>query len=151
MSAVDAAWSLYREGPGRRDEATELARGVVEDSAADPDDVARAGVLLITAGAVPDAIRARDTALARGASPLLLARLDTVCELARGDGRAARRALGTHLARTSGGVDEEVVSLASQAGAPLLAWRAGALAGLGPVARLAQVARAGLRRAPYGS
>jgi hypothetical protein len=148
MTAVDVAWSLYREGPGRRDEATELARGVVEDGRADPDDVARAGVLLLAAGDVRDAIRARDTALERGASPILLARLDTVCELARGDGRAARRALGAHLARAGGTVDEDVVALASQAGAPLLAWRAGALAGLGPVARLTQVARAGLRRAP---
>jgi hypothetical protein len=148
VTAVDVAWALYREGPGRRDEATELARGVVGDRRADPDDVARAGVLLLAAGAVPDAIKARDTALARGASPVLLARLDTVCELARGDGRAARRALGTHLAQANGSVDAEVVALASQAGAPLLAWRAGALAGLGPVARLANVARAGLRRAP---
>src|SRR5439155_7936560 len=45
MTAAEVAWTLYREGPGRHDEATELARGIAADADADPDEVARAGTL----------------------------------------------------------------------------------------------------------
>ena len=143
MSAVDVAWALLRENPGRRDQAAELARGIVETarrcrttSRAPARCCSRPGRCRRGAGLRHGA---RSGRLARSS----IAHLDTVCELARGDGRAARRALGTHLARVGGRVDAELVSLASQAGAPLLAWKAGARAGLGPGARLAQVAAPG--------
>ena len=98
MTPAEVAWKLYREGPGRYDAATELARGIAVDGTAPADEVARAGTLLFVAGRYDDASAARLRALEHGAAPQLLAYLDTACTLRTGSGRAARAALSQHLA-----------------------------------------------------
>ena len=92
VTPAEVAWKLYREGPGRYEAATELARGIAVDGAAPADEVARAGTLLFVAGAYDDASAARLRALEHGAAPQLLAYLDTACMLRTGSGRAARTA-----------------------------------------------------------
>jgi hypothetical protein len=130
MTAAEVAWTLYREGPGRRHEATELARGIAADRDAEPDEVARAGTLLFAAGSFDDADAARARALAGGAAPQLLAYLDTACTLRTGDGRAARAALAHHLAASPDPLHADMPWLAATTGAPLLAWQAARRAGL---------------------
>ncbi len=130
MTAAEVAWTLYREGPGRHAEATELARGIVEDGAAAADDVARAGTLLFAAGDYDEAVTACRRAVAEGAAPPLLAYLDTACALRAGDGRAARVALARHLAATPDPLQVDMPWLAAMAGAPVLALRTARRAGL---------------------
>ena len=59
MSAADAAWNLLRSGAGHHDEAAEIALGLVGDPTASPDDVAKAGTLLLAMHRYPDAVAAR--------------------------------------------------------------------------------------------
>ncbi len=151
VTSADVAWKLFREGPGRHDEATELATGIVGDAGATPDDVARAGTLLFAAGRFVDAERARVVALAGGAAPALLAYLDTACCLRAGDGRAARRALRGHLAAATNPLHSDMPWLAAQVGAPLLALDASRRAGLSYVLVARYVAEAAFRRAPTRS
>ena len=148
MTSADVAWKLYREGPGRHHEATELAWGIVQDAGASADDVARAGTLLFSAGAFDQAERARVTAIAGGAAPALLAYLDTVCRLRSGDGRAARTALSTHLAAAPDPLHSDMPWLAAQVGAPRLAFSAARRAGFGLVPSGRFVAAAAWHRAP---
>jgi hypothetical protein len=151
VTSVDVAWKLYREGPGRHHEATELAWGVVQDAGASPDEVARAGTLLFSAGAFDQAERARVTAVAGGAAPALLAYLDTVCHLRAGDGRSARAALETHLDASPDPLHRDMPWLAAQVGAPRLAFTAARRAGLGLLPSSRYVAEAAWRRAPRRS
>ena len=148
VRAADVAWKLYREGPGRENEATELARGIVKDAFANPDEIASAGTLLFAAGHYADAARARTTAVQTGAAPALLAYLDTACELQSGDGRAARRALGRHLAASPDPLHPDMAWLAAQVGSPRLAYRASRRAGLGASTAARYVAEAIVTRSP---
>jgi hypothetical protein len=147
VTPADVAWKLYREGPGHQSAALELARGIVGDGGASADDVAKAGTLLFAAGAFADAERARDAAVAGGASPGLLAYLETVAALREGDGRTARRALAVHLASTPDPLQPDLPWLATEAGAPRLAWHAARRAGLSPAAAAGIAARAVTNRA----
>ena len=70
MSAADAAWNLLRSGAGHHEEAAEIALGLVGDPTASPDDVAKAGTLLLAMRRYPDAVVARDRALEGGAAPI---------------------------------------------------------------------------------
>jgi hypothetical protein len=152
VSAVDAAWNLLKAGSGHRDEAAELALGLVRDPAATPDEVARAGSILLEVRRYPDALQARDRALAGGAAPVLLAYLDASCHLVvHRDCGAARRALAEHLAAVPDPLQPELVGLAVDAGAPALTWRAAGRAGLGVRERVGVTARAAIRRAPRRS
>jgi hypothetical protein len=148
MSAADVAWTLYREGPGRWDEATELACGIAADRDAAPDDVAKAGTLLFAAGRFEDADAARARAVAAGAAPHLLAYLDTVCTLRTGDGRAARAALAHHLAAAPDPLHTDMPWLAATTGAPRLAWHAARRAGLSPPVAARYAARGAWNRSP---
>jgi hypothetical protein len=148
MTAAEVAWTLYREGPGRRHEATELARGIAADGAAEPDEVARAGVLLFAAGDYDDADAACTRAVAAGAAPQLLAYLDTACTLRTGDGRAARAALLKHLAAAPDPLHPDMPWLASTAGAPLLAWQAARRAGLSAPQAASYAAKGAWHRSP---
>jgi hypothetical protein len=152
VSAVDAAWNLLRAGSAHRDEAAELAIGLVHDPLASPDDVARAGTILLAVCRYPDAVAARDRALADGAAPALMAYLDTSCHLVvDGDGRAARRVLAGHLADAPDPLHPDLPGLAADLGAPVLAWHAAGRAGLGVRDRVSVTARAALQRAPRRS
>jgi hypothetical protein len=148
MTASDVAWTLYREGPGRREEATELAQGIACDSNAEPDEVARAGTLRFAAGRFEDADAARARALADGAAPQLLAYLDTACTLRTGDGRAARAALAHHLAAAPDPLHTDMPWLAATTGAPLLAWQAARRAGLSAPAAARYAAQGAWNRSP---
>jgi hypothetical protein len=148
MTPADVAWKLYREGPGRAGEALELARGIVYDQSANPDDVAKAGTLLFAAGAFDEAEHARTTALAGGAAPALLAYLDTACVLRTGDGDAARRALAGHLAVAADPLHPDMAWLAAQVGAPRLAWSAARRADLGYGRSVSLTLVAAAHRAP---
>ena len=148
MTAAEVAWTLYREGPGRYDEATELARGIAADPEAAPDEVARAGTLLFAAGSYDDADAARARALAAGADPQLLAYLDTACTLRTGDGRAARTALSQHLAAAPDPLHPDMPWLAATTGAPLLAWQAARRAGLSTPRAASYAARGAWNRSP---
>ena len=130
MTPAEVAWTLYREGPGHHDAATELARGIAADGAAPADEVARSGTLLFVAGRYDDASAARLRALERGAAPQLLAYLDTACTLRTGSGRAARAALAQHLAAAPDPLHTDMPWLASTVGAPVLSWHAARRAGL---------------------
>ena len=152
MSAADAAWNLARSGTGHRDAAAEIALGLVGDPSASADEVAKAGTLLLAMRRYPDAVAARDRALQAGAAPTLLAYLDPSCRLVvEGDGRGARRALATHLAGVPDPLHRDFPGLASDLGAPMLAWRSAGRAGYGVRERVSLTARAAFRRAPGAS
>jgi hypothetical protein len=148
VTSSEVAWKLYREGPGRHHEATELAVGIVGDDAASADEIARAGTLLFAAGLFADAERARTAALTGGAAPVLLAYLDTACWLRAGDGRAARSALRLHLSAASDPLHADMPWLAAQVGSPVLALRAARRAGMSRALCARYVAEAAFRRAP---
>jgi hypothetical protein len=152
VSAADVAWSLLQTGSGHHDAAAELALGLVGDPTTSADDVAKAGTILLTMHRYRDAVTARDRAVADGAAPILLAYLDTSCRLVVDrDDRAAREALGRHLADVPGPLHHELPDLAADTGAPVLAWRASGRAGLGVRRRVTVTARAALRRTPARS
>ena len=148
MTPAEVAWSLYREGPGHHDAATELARGIVGDGAAPADEVARAGTLLFVAGRFDDATAALHQATEHGASPQLLAYLDTACALRTGSGRAARAALSQHLAAAPDPLHTDMPWLAATVGAPVLSWHAARRAGLPRRSAAGFVARATWHRSP---
>lgn len=149
MSAADVAWSLLCNGSGHHDAAAELALGLVRDPTTSADDVAKAGTILLAMHRYGDAVTARDRAVADGAAPVLLAYLDTSCRLVVDrDNRAAREALSRHLADAPDPLHHELPDLAADAGAPMLAWRTSARAGLGVRRRVSVTARAALRRTP---
>ena len=94
MTPAEVAWTLYREGPGRYDAATELARGIVgRRRRAGPTRWRARAPCCSSAGSYDDADAPRARALEHGAAPQLLAYLDTACALRTGSGRAARAAL----------------------------------------------------------
>jgi hypothetical protein len=148
VTPADVAWKLYREGPGHIPAALELARGIIQDVGANPDEVAKAGTLLFAAGAFDDAERARAAAVAGGAAPGLLAYLDTACALRAGDGRGARRALASHLAQTPDPLHPDMPWLATAAGSPRLAWHAARRARLPLLGAVGAAARALVQRLP---
>jgi hypothetical protein len=148
MTAAEVAWTLYRQGPGHYDEATELARGIAEDRDADPDEVARAGTLLFAAGSYEEADAACARAVACGAAPQLLAYLDTACTLRTGDGRAARAALAQHLAAAPDPLHTDMPWLAATAGSPWLAWQAARRAGLSAPRAVTYAAQGAWNRSP---
>jgi hypothetical protein len=151
VTAAEVAWTLYREGPGREHEATELACGIAADQAAPADEVARAGTLLFAAGRYDDAEAARSRAVERGAAPELLAYLDTACTLRTGDGRAARTALAQHLAAAPDPLHPDMPWLAATVGAPLLAWQAARRAGLTAPRAAGYAAKGAWHRSPTRS
>lgn len=151
MTPAEVAWTLYREGPGHHDAATELARGIVGDGAAPADEIARAGTLLFAAGRYDDASAARLKALEHGAAPQLLAYLDTACMLRAGSGRAARAALSRHLAAAPDPLHPDMPWLAAAAGAPVLSWHAARRAGLSRARAAAFAARGAWHRSPKRS
>jgi hypothetical protein len=152
VSAADAAWNLLRSGAGHHDEAAEIALGLVGDPTASPDDVAKAGTLLLAMQRYPDAVVARDRALQAGAAPTLLAYLDPSCRvMVDGDYRGARRAFATHLAEVPDPVHRDLPGMASDLGAPMLAWKSAGRAGFGVRERFTLTARAAFRRAPGAS
>jgi hypothetical protein len=152
VSAADAAWNLLRSGAGHHDEAAEIALGLVGDPTASPDDVAKAGTLLLAMRRYPDAVVARDRALEAGAAPTLLAYLDPTCRvMVDGDYRGARRAFATHLADVPNPVHRDLPAMASDLGAPMLAWKSAGRAGFGVRERVTLTARAAFRRAPGAS
>jgi hypothetical protein len=149
VTAADVAWNLHRTGSGHHDAAAELALGLVGDPTSSPDDVAKAGTLLLTMRLYPDAVAARDRAVAGGAAPALLAYLDTSCRLVVDhDERAARQVLAHHLAGVPDPVHRDMPDLAADVGAPKLAWRTARRAGFGVRASVGVTARAALRRTP---
>ena len=151
MSAADAAWNLLRSGAGHHEEAAEIALGLVGDPTSSPDDVAKAGTLLLAMRRYPDAVVARDRALEGGAAPSLLAYLDPSCRVAvDGDYRGARRAFATHLPCVPDPLHRDMPGMASDLGAPVLAWRSAGRAGFGVRERVTLTARAALRRTPAG-
>jgi hypothetical protein len=151
VTPAEVAWTLYREGAGHRDAATELARGIVGDDAAPADEVARAGTLLFAAGRYDDASAARLLALEHGAAPQLLAYLDTACLLRTGSGRAARTALARHLAAAPDPLHPDMPWLAATVGAPLLSWRAARRAGLSRTRAATFAGRGAWHRSPKRS
>jgi hypothetical protein len=148
VSAVDVAWQLYREGAGRSDDAAELAWGIVLDERTPGDDLAKAGTLLFAVGRFDQAERAREAAIAAGASPQLLAYLDTACALREGDGREARRVLAQHLSSVPGPLHPDMPWLAAEIGAPRLAWQASRRAGESRSQSAGWALRAAAHRAP---
>jgi hypothetical protein len=148
VTSADVAWQLYREGPGRSDDAAELAWGIVLDERTPGDDLAKAGTLLFAVGRYEQAERARSAAIAAGASPQFLAYLDTACTLREGDGRAARRVLGEHLASVGGPLHRDMPWLAAEIGSPRLAWRAARRAGESRSQSAGWALRAAAKRAP---
>lgn len=148
MTPAEVAWSLYREGPGHHDAATELARGIVGDGGAPADEVARAGTLLFVAGRFDDATAALQQATEHGAAPQLLAYLDTACTLRTGNGRAARAALSQHLAVAPDPLHTDMPWLAATVGAPVLSWHAARRAGLSRAQAAGFAARGAWRRSP---
>ncbi len=151
MTPAEVAWTLYREGPGHHDAATELARGIVGDEGAPADEVARAGTLLFVAGRYDDASAARLKALEHGAAPQLLAYLDTACVLRTGNGRAARAALSQHLAAAPDPLPPDMPWLAATVGAPVLSWQAARRAGLSRAQAASFAARGAWHRSPKRS
>ncbi len=139
---------LYRQGPARSDEAAELAWGIVLDERTPGDDLAKAGTLLFAIGRYDQADRARSAAIEAGAAPELIAYLDTACTLRDGDGRAARRVLGTHLSSVCGPLHLDMPWLAAEIGAPRLAWRAARRAGESRPRSAGWAIRAAAHRAP---
>lgn len=148
MTPAEVAWSLYREGPGRRDEALELACGIVGDDGAPADEVARAGTLLFVIGRFDDADAACCRAREHGAAPQLLAYLDTACTLRTGDGRRARAALAEHLAAAPDPLHTDMPWLAATVGAPWLAFRAARRASLPRHQAMLFAARGAWHRSP---
>ena len=144
VTPAEVAWKLYREGPGRYDAATELARGIAGRRR-------RAGRRGGARGHPAVRRRPRTTtrpprgsgALEHGAAPQLLAYLDTACTLRTGSGRAARAALSRHLAAAPDPLHTDMPWLAATVGAPVLV-----VAGRPP--RRA-VARAGRRCSPHAA
>lgn len=67
MSAARAARYLLDEGPHRREQAVELARGIVADELSPADEVVQACVVLRRAGLIDEAVAAAGVAAARGA------------------------------------------------------------------------------------
>ncbi len=151
VTPAEVAWTLYREGPGHHDAATELARGIVGDEAAPPDEVARAGTLLFVAGRFDDANAALRQATEHGAAPQLLAYLDTACLLRTGSGCAARAALSQHLAAAPDPLHTDMPWLAATVGAPVLSWRAARRAGLSRARAAGFAARGAWHRSPKRS
>lgn len=67
VSAARAARYLLDEGPHRREQAVELARGIVADELSPADEVVQACVVLRRAGLIDEAVAAAGVAAARGA------------------------------------------------------------------------------------
>lgn len=67
VSAARAARYLLDEGPHRREQAVELARGIVADELSPADEVVQACVILRRAGLIDEAVAAAGVAAARGA------------------------------------------------------------------------------------